>query len=85
MKKTKLFLLLIIVLVVGVILSYLFYNNSSKDKISSEEAIDRVVDNIIIHEPPVRIEQGEVPVSYTHLDVYKRQALGWILTVLTAL
>ncbi len=60
MKKTKLFLLLIIVLVVGVILSYLFYNNSSKDKISSEEAIDRVVDNIIIHEPPVRIEQGEV-------------------------
>ena len=31
--------------------------------------------NIVGHdEPGVRIEVNSVPVSYTHLDVYKRQA-----------
>ena len=61
MKKTKLFPFIIVVLVIGAYLFYHFYyNNSSKDKMAPEDAIDQVVDDIIIHEPPVRIEQGEV-------------------------
>ena len=61
MKKTKLFPIVIIALVIGAYLFYHFYyNNSSKEKMPSEDAIDQVVDDIIIHEPPVRIEQGEV-------------------------
>ncbi len=61
MKKTKLFPIVIIALIIGAYLFYHFYyNNSSKEKIPLEGAIDQVVDDIIIHEPPVRIEQGEV-------------------------
>ena len=61
MKKTKLFPFIIAVLIIGAYLFYHFYyNNSSKDMVPSEDAIDQVVDDIIIHEPPVRIEQGEV-------------------------
>ena len=61
MKKTKLFPIVIIALIIGAYLFYHFYyNNSSKEKMPSEDAIDQVVDDIIIHEPPVRIEQGEV-------------------------
>lgn len=61
MKKTKLFPFIIVILVIGAYLFYHFYyNNSSKEKMPSENTIDQVVDDIIIHEPPVRIEQGEV-------------------------
>jgi LPS export ABC transporter protein LptC len=61
MKKTKLFPIVIIALIIGAYLFYHFYyNNSSKEKMPTEDAIDQVVDDIIIHEPPVRIEQGEV-------------------------
>ena len=61
MKKTKLFPIVIIALIIGAYLYYHFYyNNSSKEKMPTEDAIDQVVDDIIIHEPPVRIEQGEV-------------------------
>ena len=61
MKKTKLFPFIIVVLAIGAYLFYHFYyHNFSKDKTPSEDVIDQVVDDIIIHEPPVRIEQGEV-------------------------
>ena len=61
MKKTKLFPIVIIALIIGAYLFYHFYyNNSSKEKMPTEDAIDQVVDDIIVHEPPVRIEQGEV-------------------------
>ena len=61
MKKTKLFPIVIIALIIGAYLFYHFYyNNSSKEKMPTEDAIDQVVDDIVIHEPPVRIEQGEV-------------------------
>lgn len=61
MNKTKLIVFIIVVLVVGSYFFYHFYyNNSSKDTLSPEEAIDLVQDDIIVHEPPVRIEQGEV-------------------------
>ena len=61
MKKTKLFPFIIVILVIGAYLFYHFYyNNSSKEKMPSENTIDQVEDDIIIHEPPVRIEQGEV-------------------------
>ncbi len=61
MKKTKLFPFIIVILVIGAYLFYHFYyHNSSKEKMPSEDTIDQVVDDIIIHEPPVRIEQGEV-------------------------
>ena len=61
MKKTKLFPFIIAVLLIGAYLFYHFYyNNSLKGKIPSEDAIEQVVDDLIIYEPPVRIEQGEV-------------------------
>lgn len=61
MKKMKIFPLIIVILVIGAYLFYHFYyHDTSKEKMPSEDSIDQIGDEIIIHEPPVRIEQGEV-------------------------
>jgi len=52
--------ILAVVLIVGVYLFYNYKNSSPKQTISPEEAIDQVQDDVIVHEPPVRIDQGEV-------------------------
>lgn len=45
----------------GIYLFYNFYYSSSSQKtLPPEDAIDQVTDDIIINEPPVRIEQGMV-------------------------
>jgi LPS export ABC transporter protein LptC len=58
--KTYFILILAVVLIVGVYLFYNYKNSSHKQTISPEEAIDQVQDDVIVHEPPVRIAQGEV-------------------------
>ena len=59
-NKKIYFLILAIFIISGYLIYHYYYKSPSLDKLSSEEAIDQVVDDIIIHEPPVRIEQGQV-------------------------
>jgi len=60
MKNKNLLLILAIILIIGVILFYNFFNRSTEETISPEEAIEQVKDDIIVDEPPVRIEGGQV-------------------------
>ncbi|MDD3656622.1 MAG: LPS export ABC transporter periplasmic protein LptC [Atribacterota bacterium] len=61
MKNIKLYLIIAVVLIIGIHLFYNFYYNTPPEEtISPEEAIDQVEDDIIIHEPPVRIGEGQV-------------------------
>jgi len=60
MKNKNLFLILAIILIIGVILFYNFLNRSPEETMSPEEAIEQVQDDIIVDEPPVRIEGGQV-------------------------
>jgi len=60
MKNKNLFIILAIILIIGVILFYNFFNRSPEETMSPEEAIEQVQDDIIVDEPPVRIEGGKV-------------------------
>lgn len=60
MKNKNLFLILAVILIISVILFYNFFNRSPEETMSPEEAIEQVQDNIIVDEPPVRIEGGKV-------------------------
>ncbi len=60
MKNKNLFLILAVILIIGVILFYNFFNRSPEETMSPEEAIEQVQDDIIVDEPPVRIEGGKV-------------------------
>jgi LPS export ABC transporter protein LptC len=61
MKNIKLYLIIIVVLIFGIYLFYNFYYKTPPEEtISPEEAINQVEDDIIIHEPPVRIGEGQV-------------------------
>ena len=60
MKNKNLFLILAVILIIGVILFYHFYNRTPEETISPEEAIEQVQDDIVVDEPPVRIEGGQV-------------------------
>jgi LPS export ABC transporter protein LptC len=62
MKNIRIHLILIlaVVLIVGVYLFYNYHKSSPQGTMSPEEAIDQVQDDVIVHEPPVRIDQGEV-------------------------
>ncbi len=62
MKHIKLYLIItvVLILIIGIYLFYNYYKSSPEETISPEEAIDQIQDDIIIHEPPVRIEQGQV-------------------------
>lgn len=61
MKNARVVILIIVSLFIGIYLFYqYYYNTPTEDLLSPEEAIDRVRNDIIVHEPPVRIEQGEV-------------------------
>jgi LPS export ABC transporter protein LptC len=60
MKNKNLFIILAIILIIGVILFYNFFNRSPEQTMSPEEAIEQVQDDIIVDEPPVRIAQGQV-------------------------
>ena len=62
MKNIKIYLIsiLVVVLIVGIYLFYNYHNNSPQQTKSPEEAIDQVQDDVIVHEPPVRIDQGQV-------------------------
>lgn len=62
MKHIKLYLIItvVLILIIGIYLFYNYYKSSPEITISPEEAIDQIQDDIIIHEPPVRIEQGQV-------------------------
>ncbi len=60
MKNKNIFLVLAIILVIGVILFYNYYKRTPEDTMSPEEAIEQVEDDVIVDEPPVRIEQGQV-------------------------
>ena len=61
MKNKRIFLILGIILIIGISIYYFnYYNRDPQEDLSPEEAIDQVQDDIIVHEPPVRIEQGQV-------------------------
>ena len=60
MKNRNLFLILAVILIISVILFYNFYNRTPEETMSPEEAIEQVQDDIIVDEPPVRIEGGKV-------------------------
>jgi LPS export ABC transporter protein LptC len=60
MKNKNLFIILAIILIIGVILFYNFFNRSPEQTMSPEEAIEQVQDDIVVDEPPVRIAQGQV-------------------------
>ena len=60
MKNKNLFIILAVILIIGVILFYNFFNRSPEETMSPEEAIEQVQDDIIVDEPPVRIEGGQV-------------------------
>src|SRR6056297_3149695 len=60
MKNKNLLLILAVILIIGVILFYNFLNRSPEETMSPEEAIEQVQDDIIVDEPPVRIEGGQV-------------------------
>ncbi len=61
MNNKKIYLVILLILIIGGYLYYnYYYKTKSKDTISPEEAIDQVVDDIIVHEPPVRIGEGQV-------------------------
>ncbi|HKK83614.1 MAG TPA: LPS export ABC transporter periplasmic protein LptC, partial [Atribacterota bacterium] len=47
-------------MIISVILFYNFYNRTPEETMSPEEAIEQVQDDIIVDEPPVRIEGGKV-------------------------
>ncbi len=60
-NKKIYFLILIIFIVSGYLVYHYYYKPPDDDnKLSPEEAMEQVVDDIIIHEPPVRIDQGQV-------------------------
>lgn len=62
MDNKKIYFLILIVFIISGYLAYRYYYKPPDDdnKLSPEEAMEQVVDDIIIHEPPVRIDQGQV-------------------------
>ena len=62
MDNKKIYFLILIVFIISGYLIYHYYYKLPDDdnKLSPEEAMEQVVDDIIIHEPPVRIDQGQV-------------------------
>lgn len=62
MDNKRTYLLILIIFIVSGYLVYHYYYKPPDDdnKLSPEEAMEQVVDDIIIHEPPVRIDQGQV-------------------------
>ena len=61
MKNKRTLLILGILLITGIsVYYYNHYNGAPQEDLSPEEAIDQVQDDIIVHEPPVRIGQGQV-------------------------
>lgn len=60
MKNKRMFFILAIVLIIGGILFYNFFNKSPEVSTNPEEEIEKVKDDIIIDEPPVNIESGKI-------------------------
>jgi LPS export ABC transporter protein LptC len=62
MDNKKIYFLILIIFIISGYLAYRYYYKPPDDdnKLSPEEAMEQVVDDIIIHEPPVRIDQGQV-------------------------
>ena len=60
MKNKNIFLIVAVILIISVIIFYNYYKGTPEETMSPEEAIEQVQDDIIVDEPPVRIEQGQV-------------------------
>jgi LPS export ABC transporter protein LptC len=61
MKNKKIFIFLGIILIIGIAVYYFFfYDNSPEETMSPEEAIEQAIDDVVVDEPPVHIEEGQV-------------------------
>jgi LPS export ABC transporter protein LptC len=61
MKNKKIFIFLGIILIIGIAVYYFFfYDNSPEETMSPEEAIEQAIDDVVVDEPPVHIEKGQV-------------------------
>ena len=45
------------------------------------EHVDAALEVLELLEQRDHVELGDIPVSYTHLDVYKRQTMHWASTI----
>ena len=69
--------------------SCLLYTSGDRAELAVEMLTELGIDEIVpwqaersvVRWAPERVERG--PVSYTHLDVYKRQDLIWLLTIIS--
>jgi LPS export ABC transporter protein LptC len=58
MNKKLIFFIPIIL--IGIIIGYNYLSKNSEESLFPEEAIDEVVDDVVVDEPPVNIEKGTV-------------------------
>lgn len=58
-SNIKIIFVIALILIIGIAVFYL-QNQESQETVSPEEAIEQVEDDIVVDEPPVRIDQGQV-------------------------
>ena len=88
MNTLTIVLLVILVVLVGVLIALYFFGKKAQKKQEEQqaqiEAAKQTVSMLVIDKKRLRIKESglpqmvidQTPVSYTHLDVYKRQASG---------
>jgi len=57
---SKKIIIIILALIIGIIFGYNYFQQDTEETVSPEEAIDVVVDDVVVDEPPVNISEGTI-------------------------